>query len=274
MKHIFIYLPLLALALASCSNIGENERAIYVEPKQAERAVLIEDFTGQRCPNCPNATEIIEQLIAQYGEENIIPVAFHCQPLGIVGTAQFAGLMNTESEAYGKALGVEVQPQGLVNRVGGLMKETDWTAAVVSEIQKKAPLNITVTASHNTATDSLYVKCDITALYDLNARLQLWLLQDSIVARQATLTSGYIDTYVHNHIFRRSINDFNGTPFQLANGKSQLFTHTVFVNNDDMHKTNPYNPDYVPEHLSVVAIVEDNSGVLQAVKTKVTITDK
>lgn len=48
--------------LASCSNIAEDERYIYVKPAEVKRSVLIEDFTGQRCINCPNANDEIATL--------------------------------------------------------------------------------------------------------------------------------------------------------------------------------------------------------------------
>ena len=48
---------IITLAAASCSNIDEDERLIYVKPADVGRAVLIEDFTGQKCVNCPTGTD-------------------------------------------------------------------------------------------------------------------------------------------------------------------------------------------------------------------------
>ena len=48
--------------LLACSNIDESERFIYVPPIDAQRAVLIEDFTGQACVNCPAASDVILDL--------------------------------------------------------------------------------------------------------------------------------------------------------------------------------------------------------------------
>ena len=62
---IFI-IGVLALLAVSCSHISEDERLIYVKPAQAARCILIEDFTGQRCVNCPAATAEISKLQQQY----------------------------------------------------------------------------------------------------------------------------------------------------------------------------------------------------------------
>ena len=71
-KAILSLLPLCLFAavmlLASCDNISEDERFIYVKPADVKRRVLIEDFTGQRCVNCPAAHEEIDRLQEQYGD--------------------------------------------------------------------------------------------------------------------------------------------------------------------------------------------------------------
>ena len=65
--------------LVACDNIPEDERLVYVKPAPVARTVLIEDFTGQRCVNCPNATEAIEALIEQYGDTGVIAVGQESQ---------------------------------------------------------------------------------------------------------------------------------------------------------------------------------------------------
>ena len=57
-----IILALLAMMLLiACDEIPVAERLTYVEPPEVGRAVLIEDYTGQYCVNCPRATEEIEK---------------------------------------------------------------------------------------------------------------------------------------------------------------------------------------------------------------------
>ena len=53
--------------MAACSHIAEDEQLIEVAvddmpTNEIMRNVLLEDFTGQRCVNCPKAAEIIHQL--------------------------------------------------------------------------------------------------------------------------------------------------------------------------------------------------------------------
>ena len=60
LKNIFLGVATAAMAMAaaSCSNIDEGDRLIYVKPAEVGRAVLIEDLTGQRCINCPTGTDL------------------------------------------------------------------------------------------------------------------------------------------------------------------------------------------------------------------------
>ena len=83
------------MAAASCSNIDEGDRFINVKPAEVGRAVLIEDFTGQRCKFCPNGTDVINGIVDTYGEDNVVAVAIHSGPLGFAGTAKAEGLMTS-----------------------------------------------------------------------------------------------------------------------------------------------------------------------------------
>ena len=58
MKIFNHIIPMAVAALAlftACDNIPEDDRLIYIKPAAVSRAVLIEDFTGQACVNCPAA---------------------------------------------------------------------------------------------------------------------------------------------------------------------------------------------------------------------------
>lgn len=68
---------LLGGVLSSCSDLDEQDRFVYIKPADAARKVLIEDFTGQKCVNCPKATDEIHVLQETYGEDNIIAVGIH-----------------------------------------------------------------------------------------------------------------------------------------------------------------------------------------------------
>ena len=142
--HHYIYTVLLLL-LASCSHIDEADRLIYVAPADVNRAVLIEDFTGQRCVNCPAATVEIEKLQEQYGRENVIAVGIHSGPFGHRTTMSSPRMpLTTETgDAYYRHWGVESQPGTMVNRTGGIIYDpSQYAAAVHAALQKPTPLTL------------------------------------------------------------------------------------------------------------------------------------
>ena len=77
----FLLLSLAAVAFAACDNISESER-YGKDPVDVQKAknVLIEDFTGQKCINCPKATDVIHELQGLYGEDHVIAVPFMVAP--------------------------------------------------------------------------------------------------------------------------------------------------------------------------------------------------
>lgn len=271
MKTTFAFIGVLGF-LCSCSPVGEDERLIYVKPAEIGRAVLIEDFTGQRCVNCPYASELIEDLQGQYGDCNIIAVGIHSEPLGFAGSTTATGLMNDESQAYGKYWNVESQPCGMVNRRSGLLDRNDWSTAVYNEIQQLAPVMIQLSADYDQESLSADIDVSVSALQDISGKLQLWLLQDSITAMQIIPSTGKADRdYVHNHVFRKSVNGQWGDDISIENGKTHEASYTVSLDNGQRPQ---FSPEYVPEHCSIVAFVYDKSGVLQVVKDHLRIKQK
>ena len=150
---------IITLAAASCSNIDEDERLIYVKPADVGRAVLIEDFTGQKCVNCPTGTEAINAMVETYGEKNVIAVGIHSGPLGYKGTKKKVGLMtDTGNEYYNKwdsekKIG---QPWALFNRSAAPNANINtWITYVKDLISKKAKLSIGVTNAYDEASRTL-----------------------------------------------------------------------------------------------------------------------
>ena len=247
------YLSLILLLLTSCSYIGEEERLIYVKPESAHRVVLLEDFTGQRCVNCPKGTEVIEQLLQTYGDSAVIAVGIHGGPLGFAGNAKYDGLATESGDKYFAYWGLEYQPVGLVNRHGAV-KYTDWAAAVRDELSKPAPLKLDVDAIMDNGQIDIMVSAYGTD-GDVSGKLQVWLLEDSITAMQLMPGNVVNTSYVHNHVLRAPVNGLWGDDFAIGEGE---FKERVLT----------YQPDaaWNPEHLSIVAFVYDNSGVLQVTK--------
>lgn len=248
----------MAIALGGCTPINEDDRLIEVDTPQAQRAVLIEDFTGQWCPNCPNAAEEIESLMQTYGSDVIIPVAIHSGPQGFQGgTAEMPGLMTDVGNEYYNKYGIEYQPQGVIDK-GGRLAYTAWAASVRSELQKTALLSIQVDNEYAETTRQLSIHTTLESVKGINevsGKLQLWLVEDGITSVQVMPDNTYNMTYVHNHVFRDAVNGTWGEEVTMEEGTPTETTHTYTI-----------PADWKPTQLSVVAFVYNDSGVLQVAK--------
>ena len=216
-KPLHILLVALLL-LGACNDIAPSDRLIEVPATTAKRKVLVEEFTGQRCLNCPAAAEELSRLQAQYGADTLVVVAIHGGRLAIMPKEGLVGLAtplgNSYAEHWGYANSV---PKVLVNRQrAGSVKE------------------------------------------GVEGKLQLWLVEDGIVALQQFPDNVVKRDYVHNHVLRAALNGDWGEPISLPANAEKTLTHKLTL----------------PEGIKagnawVVAFVYNDAGVVQVERRKV-----
>lgn len=270
MKSPFIYInkvllmSVWAALFTACSQIDDEDRLIYVAPAEVNRCVLIEDFTGQRCVNCPNATAAITQLQEQYGHDNVIAVAIHSGPFAHRTTMSSPLLpLGTElGDQYYSHWGIEAQPGVLINRVNGPVYDpSQYAAAVNAALQQKSNVTISMVMLMNH--DELIVQVTPKASQELDARLQVWITEDNIVDTQYMPDGSVNREYVHNHVLRCSLTDDPmGDAIHLTGGGSLQEAGTTYRTTIDN--------SWKKENLNIVAFVyTEKDGVLQAFTARI-----
>lgn len=250
----------IAVLLLSCDSIDKDERLIYVPPVSANRAVLIEDFTGQRCVNCPTATEEIAKLQEQYGEENVIAVGIHSGPFAhrTTMTSPLLPLGTTTGDEYYTHWGITAQPAVLINRTGSpLYASQQYGAAVREALEQQSPVTMQLTIDALTK-PTITMTVETLSNEDINdAKLQVWVLEDSIVGAQYMPDGTVNREYIHNHVFRASVtNQLMGDSFPVS--KEQATTASYTITLDETWNAN---------NLSIVAFVyNDRLGVIQVIR--------
>lgn len=259
MKKLSFIISGLAVLLASCSNVAEDDRFTYVKPAQVNRPVLIEDFTGQKCINCPQATMEIESLRTQYGADKVIAVGIHSGPLGFKGNAKSVGLATDLGDTYYSYWGAEYQPVGMINR-SALSNYTDWAAQVRTALEQTAPLSLNGAVGYDKATRQ--VSIDITASGldgSTTGKLQLWVVEDSITALQLMPDGSANTNYLHNHVLRAAVNGVWGDDITV---------------NEDVPIVKHYQCSletvWVPVHCSIIAFVYNANGVIYVIRKPIT----
>ena len=211
LKPIHILTLLLALFVTACSDIDEADRLIYVKPDPVGRKVLIEDFTGQRCVNCPTATLEIEKLQEFYGADTVIAVGIHSGPFAKTLRGVPYSLHTAVGDEYYNHWKVESQPMGVIDRTGTCDYNL-WGSVVREEVVKSAPLSMEAECTYDEATREVFVNCYGRGVDGhVAGKLQIWLIEDGIVSLQLFPGNARDFDYVHNHVLRASFNGVYGT---------------------------------------------------------------
>ena len=145
-KHI-TYIALTTFCLTGCDNISENERFIEVETTEATKCVLIEDFTGQKCVNCPNAAEEAHKIQEMYGTNKVVVVSILAGFMGV--PVAKGGLMTDTGNEYADYWKVEAYPSGLIDRKEGLFDYPAWAAQTYKYIKADTPVDMEISSDYN-----------------------------------------------------------------------------------------------------------------------------
>lgn len=256
LNKIFAMLFALCCLLIGCDEVNESERYVYVKPAEVSRAVLIEDFTGQRCIKCPNAADEITRLQEEYGEDKVIAVGIHGGALAVYSNAKVKGLRTALGDEYNNYWNVETWPTGIIDRQGQPVTHDRWSSLVRSEIEKTSPVTLSVSSWYDEATNSLFVDTDVFSSETKSCKLQVWLTEDGIVAPQQMPDGSMNQEYVHNHVLRAAVNGTWGEGISLKEGEHSTFHHSIIL-----------HEEWEVENLSFVVFVYDDNGVIQVSKT-------
>ena len=75
-----IFMTLLAAALlTACDNIPVSDRTTPLDASSFKKPVVVVDFTGVDCTNCPKAAKVLSSMHEQVGDK-IIGIARHIRP--------------------------------------------------------------------------------------------------------------------------------------------------------------------------------------------------
>lgn len=125
-------------------------------------------------------------------------------------------------------------------------------------MKKPCPLALSLDNSFDGHTRQLTVTVNSRSAGAVSgAKLQIWLVEDSLVSLQAMPYGLYNLKYIHNHVLRDAVNGTWGTDFSIEADatKAETFTYNVPA-------------EWVAANVSAVAFVykSGGEGVIQATK--------
>lgn len=221
MKSSYLLAALLiSAAFSSCDNIGEDDRYIKEEKPVVDnpRNLLIMEFTGNKCVNCPNGALTVEKIKDDEEPGRVISVGLH--PFGNSFTEPAVALYPTphkqdfRSEAatvlyewydYGNAMPTAVF-NGLRSSLSSSMQ--DWMQRASEALLLPARLTIDAKSSYDPEKRSAAVDYTIEFGHNVDTPLSatVWLVENDIKGTQTMPDGSNNYEYIHNHVLRTSLN--------------------------------------------------------------------
>jgi len=258
MKTVSKLLALLFVAgiLQSCDKIEppyKNDVVINPGPT-TERKVLVEDYTGHKCGNCPRASKSLYNLKAVYGDKLII-LAIHAGNFATVfpaGAPYYTYDFRTpEGDQLDTDFGISLagNPNGMVNRrqVNGsyILSSTSWGSEIANVLGNTDPVPVKLTIDNTYDSNTRELQTTVTtefisSLTDVY-KLCVFMVEDSIINWQKDydVTPNDIPDYIHREALRGSMNGTYGdqitAPTTAGTVKTNNYTYTLSQDWDDTH---------------------------------------
>lgn len=242
MKHLIYILAFafIGLSIVSCEEeppyinfepTRVTYETTYVEtniPQPQARVVLLEDISGVRCVNCPDAATIIENIKATNpGRVNSITIHPNTASLDVFtrpivksGHESRQDFRTNEGGQLLSKLGIPGSlPSGYINRkvfpgkVNRFLERTEWASAVQNEKDSISPVNLGVKGSLDGNKVIADVELTFTKALGGDYYVSVMLLEDSIVDTQEYqdgVSILYDNNYVHRHVLRGIFTGYAG----------------------------------------------------------------
>jgi thiol-disulfide isomerase/thioredoxin len=256
---------ILSLILSCFIAISCEEKPPTITPCQTDRVVLVEEFTGMSCVQCPKGHQKMKELQEEYPNK-IIPVAIHAGQLaGPYNGWDFRTTGGTEVHAWSKPLG---EPSANINRqyfadqgVYGIILPNTWAGPIANEICLPPDASIELTPTYDAGTRQFTVTVNLTPLNAVkmkeNVGITVLITEDKVIAPQLG-SSGWDSNYEHNHMLRDYVTDTWGMKIQEAG-------EALIPHQETFSYTLP--SDWDEENCHIVAFVHyqgDERYILQA----------
>lgn len=257
MKHQLLFN--LLLALLTIYPIYGYEVPTTVQKKN----ILLEEFTGIGCGNCPDG-HLLAKTLKKSHPDNVYLVAIHSGHYAIPsdGNPDFRIDAGEELDSYFKAY-ESGYPCGMVNRrifegeSSVVFNRGRWIKSAKTIYQEDAIVNLLLTSSFDAKTKEVNIQIEGYCPMDVNPNLTpmlnvLW-TQSNILAYQNGGGAG--NEYNHQHMLRGYVTPTFGEAIDNF-GKEKYFQKTyTFTLPSDLKGV-----EVKPEDIEIIAFVSDGQG--------------
>ena len=216
------------IALSSCDRIAPDDYWTPLPegeiPGNAS-TVLVEEYTGQHCINCPDAAKLLQTQQELY-KDKLIVVSMHAARTGMTTPElaapeadRFAGQFGHERSVPG----VMINREQLEDNKYYSQSPSLWASEIRERIMKPADFGVDileVTADEEKRQISVTASARSLSgtASDAEFRMSFWIVED-VIAPQA-LPKGRKEDYFHHNVFRGILGEDTQESYELQSGCS------------------------------------------------------
>ena len=241
---------------------------------EAVQKVLLEDYTGHDCVNCPTAAVVAKQLAELYGDRLVV-MAVHAGFFARPKSDMPQDFRTEAGETWDGFFGVSAagNPNGMVNRIQKspgdyIVNVGEWGSTMATEMEKEAKAKMTLHSdfSQNTLTSTVTAEFQYSLEGTFN--VLLCITQDSIIGPQKNNDPNVGEVpLIENYIFMHMLRYTNG-----AWGEQLTDDDPVVAGKEyEMTFTVDFEDEWVPEHCHVIAFVfnQETKTIIQVEESEV-----
>tara|TARA_B110001452_G_scaffold105116_1_gene87153 strand:- start:698 stop:1609 length:912 start_codon:yes stop_codon:yes gene_type:complete len=244
------------------------------------KGILLEDYTGHKCTNCPAAAQTAKYL-EDDSTKNVIVTSIHASADGSFQATD--GLYVNDyrtiagDEYISEMTGFLGNPMGTINRNSqGLSGSvwylaSEWNNGVNNTINQPLLANIQLKKNYFPSTNGLFIHTETSFLSPVSGdfHLIIYLVRNDVISPQK-FNNGVVDTnYYHHAVLSANI---NGTWGSLINDGGVADETTIVYKDFSYQLPDPtINPSYNIENLSLITYLCNRNSyeIIQVIKTDI-----
>ncbi|MDL2312770.1 Omp28 family outer membrane lipoprotein [Bacteroidales bacterium OttesenSCG-928-B11] len=221
-----------------------------LQPEDLYRRILVEEYTGHRCANCPEGHAMLVELHDLFGD-TLVMVGVHGSSLARPTDNYPYDFRTAVGDQLFTDFNIYAIPCANFNRTVSNVPVAGWINAIYDTDISQSYAAIQLINEYNSNNRNLEVNMKTTMLSDYEDELQIaiYVIEDDIIQPQLH-GSDRIEDYVHKHVLRGSLNGTYGT----------RLTEDGFLEKDSAYArtyTMPLGEDWKAESCTVIAILSN-----------------
>ncbi|MCB0584319.1 MAG: Omp28-related outer membrane protein [Phaeodactylibacter sp.] len=201
-----------------------------------QRQVLIEEFTGVRCVNCPAGSAAIEGLLGLHGQQ-LVAISIHAGSFAPPYSESQYDFRIDEGASLLSYLGEPLgYPTAVVNRkkfdgeFDLQLGRQQWAGFIAQELLEPPKVKIDIENAYNNEDRKLEVKATLyveETISEEDIRISVAITESDVEDLQLTPESGTPDpNYKHQHVLRGMLTNYDGNPIDEPLGAGAIIEKT------------------------------------------------